>query len=714
MQLADKETVLGNFNNAEFTYHGITSRFYQKDNKYFVTTDNADGKLEDYQIKYTFGVEPLQQYLIEFPGGRLQALSIAWDSRPKEQGGQRWFHLYPDENITFDDPLHWTGIYQNWNFMCADCHSTNIAKNYDPVNKSFNTTWSEIDVSCETCHGPGSKHLAWASRSNKEKVDESTSDCMGCRCNLAQLKNSEWEIKPGQATASIVGTGEPADEIKMCVQCHSRRGPIHEAYQPGKPLLDHYLPALLTDQLYFEDGQIKDEVYVYGSFIQSKMHHEGVTCSDCHEVHSLKLRTQGNDLCTRCHDKNMFESQAHLLHSLLDKEGTDAARCVTCHMPDRNYMVVDPRRDHSIKVPRPDLSVKLGTPNVCVGCHDDKSSKWAADIVKTRYASKRPLKRHFGEAFYAARHFDPSAYSGLMQIVNDKSQPNIVRATAISLLRQYPGEELMRLVETKLEDPDPVIRLAAAGLLELFDPQFILSSAYPLLNDPVRAIRIEAASVVSGLQFDVMGAGNKEVIAAAFTEYEQAQLLNADRPESQANLGNYYLGRRQFEKSEHAYKEAIRLTPVFGQAYVNLADLYRGQGREDDAEQLLRDGTKLIKNNADLYHSLGLLLVRKKRLTEASEFLRLAAKIETSRPRYHYVYAIALNSAGDTKGALGVLEAAYEKYPGSQEILFGLVSINRDTGNIKSALKYAEKMQEMTPGQTNITELVDGLRQQLN
>ena len=601
-------------------------------------------------------------------------------------------------------------MYQNWNFMCAECHSTNVAKNYDPVSKSYNTTWSEIDVSCETCHGPASKHLAWVSRSKDEKADESTSQYKGFRFALTRVKDQKWEIKPGHPTASIAATGEPADEIKMCVQCHSRRGPIHEAYQPGKPLLDHYRPALLTDQLYFADGQIKDEVYVYGSFIQSKMHHEGVTCSDCHEVHSLKLRTQGNALCTRCHDKQAFESRTHLLH----KEGTDAARCVSCHMPERSYMVVDPRRDHSIKVPRPDLSVKSGTPNVCTGCHDNKSNKWAAGIVKTRYASKRPLKKHYGEVFYAARHFDPSAYSGLIQIVNDKNQPSIVRATAISLLYQYPGEELMGLVEEALEDPDPMVRLAAAGLLELFNPQFILSSAYPLFNDPVRAIRIEAASVVSGLQFNVMGAGNNEVIAAAFTEYEQAQLFNADRPESQANLGNYYLGRRQLVKSEQAYKEAIRLNPVFGQAYINLADLYRGQGREDDAEQLLRDGSKLIKNNADLYHSLGLLLVRKKRLTEASEFLRLAAKIETNRPRFHYVYAIALNSTGDVEGALGVLKSAYEKYSGSQEILFGLVTINRDAGNIRSALKYAEKMQEMTPGQKNINELVGSLRQQLN
>src|SRR5690606_31251824 len=107
-------------------------------------------------------VYPLQQYLIELPQGKLQALSIVWDSRPQEAGGQRWYHLYPDEKIEAGDELHWTGINQNWNFMCADCHSTNLQKNYDLASSTYNTTWSDMDVGCEACHGPGSNHIALA------------------------------------------------------------------------------------------------------------------------------------------------------------------------------------------------------------------------------------------------------------------------------------------------------------------------------------------------------------------------------------------------------------------------------------------------------------------------------------------------------------------------------------------------------------------------
>ncbi len=162
MDHATEKTVLGDFSDARFEYFGVRSRFFREHGKFFVETDGPDGKLGAFEIKYTFGLDPLQQYLVEFPDGRLQALSIAWDSRPKDQGGQRWFHLYPDEQIRHDDFLHWTKLNQNWNFMCAECHSTGVRKNYDAATDRFATSWAEISVGCEACHGRGSRHVAWA------------------------------------------------------------------------------------------------------------------------------------------------------------------------------------------------------------------------------------------------------------------------------------------------------------------------------------------------------------------------------------------------------------------------------------------------------------------------------------------------------------------------------------------------------------------------
>ena len=148
MQHANATSVLGDFDNASFDYFDVRSRFFKKDDKFFVETDGPDGRLASFEVKYTFGIEPLQQYLIEFPDGRIQALSIAWDSRPKDQGGQHWFHLYPNEQIKHDDVLHWTKLNQNWNFMCAECHSTGVRR-----------TMTQL-ITASARHGPKSASAA--------------------------------------------------------------------------------------------------------------------------------------------------------------------------------------------------------------------------------------------------------------------------------------------------------------------------------------------------------------------------------------------------------------------------------------------------------------------------------------------------------------------------------------------------------------------------
>ena len=200
MQDASEETVRGDFEDAAFTAHGVTSRFFRRNGDYFVNTEGPDGKLFDYKIDYTFGVYPLQQYLIAFPEGRYQALGLAWDARPKASGGQRWFHLYPDEHIRPDDVLHWTQINQNWNFMCADCHSTNLQRNFDVAQDRYETTWSELDVSCEACHGPGSKHVAWG---RSESTDDSgPAATKGLDAIFEPREKVHWELKEGAATAA--------------------------------------------------------------------------------------------------------------------------------------------------------------------------------------------------------------------------------------------------------------------------------------------------------------------------------------------------------------------------------------------------------------------------------------------------------------------------------------------------------------------------------
>jgi hypothetical protein len=420
MAEATDANVLGTFDGSTFTYAGVTSTFSKRDGRFLVNTDGPDGPLTVYDIKYTVGVYPLQQYLIAFPDGRIQALSIAWDSRAKTDGGQRWFHLYPAEHVTHDDELHWTRPSQNWNSMCAGCHSTGIRKNYDPSADRFNTSWAEIDVSCEACHGPGSRHLRWARE--RTSVGGSEPRDFGLTVALDERRDVTWAVDAKSGNAARSRPRETEREIAVCAQCHSRRAQIADGYQAGAALLDHNFPALLASPLYHADGQQHGEVYNGGSFLESRMYSKGVTCSDCHEPHDGTLRLPGNALCSSCHLATKYDAAEHHHHS---PAGAGAA-CVSCHMPAATYMVVDSRRDHSLRIPRPDLSVTLGTPNACNGCHSNRDARWAAARVAAWFGNDRVGYQRLGVAFSAAHG------EGRDRQANDVTQPAIARATVLA------------------------------------------------------------------------------------------------------------------------------------------------------------------------------------------------------------------------------------------------------------------------------------------
>jgi predicted CXXCH cytochrome family protein len=415
MQPATERSVLGDFRDARFTDGAVTSAFSRDPNGYTVRTDGPDGRLADFRVKYTFGVYPLQQYLIEMPDGRVQALSVAWDARPREQGGQRWFHLYPGQGIEHTSELHWSGLQQNWNFMCADCHSTNVRKGYDAASNRYATTWSEIDVSCEACHGPASRHVSWARKPRWLTALLWKDDGLGAP--LAERRGVAWTIDSTTGTARRSAPPRAHTDVETCAPCHSRRVQVAGGYTAGAPLYDHYVPSLVMPGLYHADGQQRDEVYTYGSFAQSRMYHAGVTCADCHDPHTQRLRAEGNALCARCHAAARFDAPTHTFHAAASESG----RCVACHMPATTYMQVDARRDHSLRVPRPDLSVSLGVPNPCTECHTGHSAQWAADALRARLGRNARGFQQFAEAFAAHERGTAGTDSALQTVFADST-----------------------------------------------------------------------------------------------------------------------------------------------------------------------------------------------------------------------------------------------------------------------------------------------------
>ncbi|MGH7906998.1 MAG: tetratricopeptide repeat protein, partial [Candidatus Binataceae bacterium] len=653
---------------------------------FMVRTDGPDGTLHEYQIKYTFGVSPLQQYLIAFSGGRLQAFGVAWDSRPHAAGGQRWFALYPGPKSR-SDQRRWTAIDQTWNYMCADCHSTNVRKNYDPQTRAYATTYAEIDVGCEACHGPGSAHVAWAKHSPGYRQRGSDH---GLTIALDDRAGISWGIDPvnGEVRRNKPLTNHR--EIEMCARCHSRRAQIHEDYVHGQPLGDDYRVALLKQGLYFSDGQIDGEVYEYGSFIQSRMYHEGVTCSDCHDPHSAGLRAAGNNLCTRCHLRDRYDSPRHYHHPA----GSSGSRCVACHMPARTYMLIDRRRDHSIRIPRPDLSIALGTPNACNNCHADKTPLWAADYVAKWYGRTPIGFQRFGPALQAGRLGAPGAQRALAELAANPEQPAIARATALAALSDLDGVN-RGLLRKAAKDESPLVRRAIAQTLAKADPEADPAAMSRLLEDPVRVVRIEAAESLAGAPSGALPASVAGALDRASAQYLAAQQFNADRPEAHFNLGIFFAKRANIARARSELADALSIDPSFSPAAVNLADLFRQTGRDDRAEAVLREAMRHAPDDASLPYALGLLEIRQKHRARALDLLAAAAHLAPSNPRYAYVYAIALNDTGDTNAAIDTLERSLRLNPYHRDSLAALVSLCDRAGDHAKALKYAQLLNEL-------------------
>ncbi len=707
MQVANDATVLGNFKDARFAGDGVSASFFKRDGKFEVRTDGTDGKPQDFDLPYTFGVYPLQQYLVPFPNGRMQSFVVAWDSRAKEHDGQRWFDLYPDQKVTPAHPLHWTGRNQTWNYMCADCHSTNLRKNYDLAKDSYATTWSEVDVSCESCHGPGSTHVAWAQSHKEGSYDKSGAN--GLTVDLKPASGSWSGSDPETATMHWKGQARSHNELNTCAPCHSRRHPITTDYQPGQPFLDAYVPSLLEEGVYHPDGQILEEDYEWGSFIQSKMYREGVTCSDCHDPHSAKLRTENlNAVCGKCHSPAKFDTEQHHHH----KADTAGALCVNCHMPTKTYMVVDVRRDHSFRVPRPDFSIAYGTPNACNQCHNDKSNSWAADVIAKWYGPNRRQEAQFVAAIDAGRRGLPIAEKALTELIADATKPAIARATALSLLPQYLTPSSLPAVQAALGDSDALVRAQAVKALDPLPPQERVRLGAPLLGDPILSVRIEAARLLAGTQPDLLQDAQKAALERGVSELIASETVSAERPENHMNLALLYVQLGRTGEAESELQTALRLDPRFVPAMVNLADLYRQQQRDDEGQRWLEKAIAVAPDAAEPIHALGLLKVRQKQYPEALSLLAKAAALQPNNTNYSYVYAVALNSTGHPDGAIAVLQQAHQKRPADRQVLTGLIAFERDKGNLPVAITYAQQLLQLAPDDPDARALLAQLQGQ--
>jgi len=668
-------------------------RFERRGDAFIVRAPAEDGPERDHEIAYVFGVRPLQQYLVRAAGGRLQPLPVAWDARPGDDGGQRWLHLYEGAQLRADDPLHWTGRIQTWNHQCATCHSTALERGYDEASDRYDTRWQELDVACEACHGPGSRHveLARPGAPGGRREIEASSPGAGLTVDLSRSPGT-WELSPDRPIARRTQPALHARrEIDSCAPCHSRRSRIAPDAVRGNPFLDGYLPSLIDEGLYFADGRMRDEVYVWGSFQQSRMHAAGVTCSDCHDPHSLEVRDGPDAVCATCHLPEVFATTGHHGHAP-DSAG---ASCVACHMPERRYMQVDDRRDHSLRVPRPDIAAATGSPGVCIGCHEDRDAAWAADSLASRGALRDGA--HPGSALAAAWAGEANAGALLAVVVADPELPAILRASAASQLAANLSRATLPALRSAFSDDEPLVRLGAARALDSLAPVDRLALGRELLRDPVRAVRIEAARSLAAVPAQAWPPGTRVALADALAEYRASQLLHADRPEAQLSLASLELNLGDLPAARRRGERAVELAPHAIAPRVNLADVLRRMGDEAGAEAQLREGLAAHPDTADLHFALGLSYIRQDRRAEATDAFARAHELAPDSSRLAYTYALALHDGARSDEAVSVLAQAHDSQPADRDLLVALATIERDRGHSEQALRWADALVALDP-----------------
>ena len=660
MQVANAETMLGNFNNVTFKAEKETTHFSRKDGGFWVNTPGIDGKNANFKVAYTFGIAPLQQYLIEVGDGRLQALGVAWDTEKK-----RWFHRYPGQGVTFRDPMHWSKPSQNANFMCVECHTTGYKRNFDAEKNTFDSHWNSLGVGCQACHGPASNHLEWT-----EKKGDLLHDGFAV------------DLKDKNATV----------EIETCARCHSRRAPLGDGFTVGNRLMDDYLPSPLTRELYALDGKIKGEVFEHGSFAQSKMSDKGVRCSNCHNPHSNELKAPGNGICLQCHNtvgrtsvegvdgkglqaKN-YDSIEHTRHTM----GQPGSQCVDCHMPGKFYMGNDFRHDHSFSIPNPERAEKLGTPDACLTCHQGKAGDKLTEQFKLWTGAGATQAPRYDESLWLIRDGLPGAAQALYEQLQRSNLPSIQRATLLAELAFYPSEQALKLATKDLSNPAPQVRESAVRAISaLLPPPDRAQLLTPLLSDPVKAVRIAAARDLLGVARNGLGNG-QNAWNAAIGEYEAVQKSLAERAEANLNLAMLYQASGRSGEVEALLRTALQRDPDFYPALVTLVQWLEANGRSHEAQALLTQSLKEHPESALLRHIQGLSLVRAGKTDQAMPALRKAAQLEPDNAPYGYVLAVALHDSGKVEAACEELERLLKVQPANRIARVALIQYYLEGG----------------------------------
>jgi tetratricopeptide (TPR) repeat protein len=648
-----------------------------------VTALGFNNEVKPFTIDRVIGHDPLRQFLVNGQNGRVHTLEATWDPHKNE-----WFNVYGNEDRKPGEWGHWTGRGMVWNTMCASCHSTRVRKNYDASTDTFHTTMAQQTVSCEACHGPMKEHATKLTAQGAKPYTKQPSFTIPTT-DEQRLKNQE--------------------SMHACALCHARRTELTGDFKPGDNFWDHHSLAIVdhTD-IFYPDGQIRDEDYEFSSFMSSRMHAAGVRCVDCHDPHSGKRILPGNSLCMRCHTQGGFPNAPVIIpaaHTFHLPEST-GSQCVNCHMPQTTYMQRHPRHDHGFTIPDPLLTKQFNIPNACNKCHQDKDTDWSLAAAEKWYGDKMNRRtRQRAMLMAKGRRGDDDARDGLIAWLQTDDTP-YWKASASLLLDRWTGSEDVRnALKTQLQHTHPIVRESAVRSLEAgieADPANVRSAIEPMLDDAVRNVRVAAAWALRD-HLDLESTAGKELL--------HMLNLNADQPSGQMQLGQFEFARNNLPKAIEHMRRAIAWDPNSPPFHHDLAMIESIAGDTKASIASLSEAIRLNPNEPEYRYKLGLAWNEAGDSSKSIAALREAVHIAPTFARAWYNLGLGLNQQGKIDEALQAFADGSQANPTDASIPYARATILARMGRIDEAKQEVFKALTNAPGMPEALQLREALNQ---
>jgi predicted CXXCH cytochrome family protein len=652
--------------------HGSqTSQARLTNGQFQVVTRGFGGDSQVFQAQRVIGVDPLRQVLIPERGGRLQVGELAFDSRHPG-----WFDIYGEDDRQPGEWGHWTGRGMTWNTMCAACHNTRLRKHYQESTDSYATSMAEMGVGCEACHGPMGDHNAWQAKHPTQKGDPT----------IRRLDRDQM--------------------LSLCASCHSRRAELTGDFIPGQSFYDHFALTIPDDtDLFYPDGQVRDEDYEFTAFLGSRMRAAGVRCVDCHEPHSSKTRLPGNSLCLSCHATPVppalkIDPATHSHHPAGDR----GDNCVDCHMPQTVYMQRHPRHDHGFTIPDPLLTKQLGIPNACTRCHSDQTTEWLITAVDKWYGARmeRPARAR-AQVIAHARTGGTNYAPDLLRLLRGETN-SLWRVVSANLLRHWASDpSVTAALLARASDPDPLVRSMSVRALEPLAQsggQPVQLALRSRLDDPVRSVRVDAAWALHS-SLDTNSTAGQDLL-----NYFRH---SGDQPSGALQHGVFLMDRGDLVGAMVYFRRAVNWDTNSAPSHNALAVALSMEGKSDEAVQELQIACRLAPRDADLRFKLGLALSEVGKADAARAALEEAVKLEPQFAQAWYNLGLAWNAAGNTESALESLSRAETIDTTSAQIPYARATILARLGRAEEARAAARRALQIQPSYSDAAGLLQTL-----